>query len=319
MVYHIAYNEQVDAIPNLLRYYTHEKRVGMIICLTGGIGEKIGAGKTYTAMRIGEITDKHFGIDDVCFDPAEFLLRLDHIEATGKLGRVIILDEAEIAIASAEWQKRTNKTIAQTMQTFRYLRCIAIIVTPTFDLIDSRLRKLVTYWGTTELDLRSNGIFCKLRLYRLLTDITGKKQYPKRLIFYDRKNHRLVRAKAFEPGLISPGLVEAYEAKAREFKQAHRRKLLKETLKAARIDGIGLDTVDKSLLPVVAEELLGNESVKRVLERQGKFDTADVLLLKRNLPPTYAALVSQMVNKLHERRQTKTFVAPKTEVIENAV
>lgn len=290
----IQFKNSQDALPNLFRYYLYKRKVGVTMCLTGGQGQKTGAGKSYSAMRLAELTDKRFSIDDVCYTPKEFLERLDFIEASGKVGRCIVLDEGEIAVASRKWQQKTNETIGETIATFRYLRAMAIIVTPLFSFLDKNVRKLISYWGTTDLYNVGHRIGCRMKFYNLKTDIYGEKLYPKRLLFYDKLNERVVRGDSYDMGLISQPLIDGYEEKSREFKQAHRKRLLKETIMLDRMAG---ETM-KIDLPAIAEELMAHPHINQILAQWGKVTPTSVMLIKNKLSASYCGHVSRMINDM---------------------
>lgn len=305
----IQFKKPEEALPNLFNYYLYRKKIGIFVCLTGGMGEKTGAAKSYTGIRLCSITDpKRFHIgptlesreNDCHFNGRQLMQGYDDVEASGEVGRAKMLDEAGIAIAARKWQQLDNETLGENFQTGRYLRTFTVIITPFFSLIDKNVRKLINFWGTTELITDGWDLKARLHLYRMKTDILGEKAYPKRLVFWDAVNKRRVRAKWFDVGLVGPEYSEPYERLGREFKNTLRNRNLKRTISAEK--SAGMQVVDSNSLPEIADRMLSMPKTKDLLLKAGKVDQADVLLMNRHISPTYASLVSQMMNKVAEER-----------------
>jgi hypothetical protein len=224
----IEFDKSEEALPKFFNFLLHKLGQGFLMAITGGTGAKVGTGKSLTAIRIAEMVDPNFTVDDVCFYPSEFLKRVQSIRESRKTGRVLILDETEITAPSTAWHSIANKTIAQTIATFRYLKCMCIVVTPTFSWIDKRLRSLVTFWGYPVLTHDGQRKRVSLYFYKVKTDLLGDSIYFQKLRFWDRRNRYVAVAKEYRVNLPSEDLVSAYNAKQLEFKDKLGEKLLRE-------------------------------------------------------------------------------------------
>ena len=129
--------------------------LNVIIGIVGGPG----TGKSSLAIRIAEILrDKYgmnFSVDNVFFDPAEF------IEALSQRHSVVILDEAGVAINSRNFMKDLNKAINFAVQTTRFKNSVMIFVAPHIQFIDKAVRTLIMHIWRAEA-FYSNGQFVRL-------------------------------------------------------------------------------------------------------------------------------------------------------------
>jgi len=290
-----------DALPALFRYEVQRRKAGGVICLTGGTGRKTGAGKSYTARRMGEILDPRFSIDDVALSYSELLKRIDYIEDEGKYGRFVVAEESEVMMASHDYQRFGNKAIAQTLQTFRYLRCWAIVITPYFGWLDARVRKLVNYWGVCSTDVGDEGkLEGHLKFYTLRTDLMGEQLYPRRLTFWDKQTNAVVRADAFKIGAVSPDLEAAYQAKDIAFKKHLRKDLLDEAL---RIEAQLSEPAKKMDLVAVAEDFFSRDVVQQHLAAKHKINVETVMRANRDLSEGFARTVARLINQMYEEKQ----------------
>lgn len=124
-----------------------------------GIVGPPGAGKSSLAMRIAEILrDKYgmsFSVDNVFFDPAEFL------EALSQRHSVVILDEAGVAINSRNFMQDLNKAINFAVQTTRFKNSVMIFVAPHIRFIDKAVRTLIMHIWRAEA-FYTKGQFVRL-------------------------------------------------------------------------------------------------------------------------------------------------------------
>jgi len=139
----------------------NSKKGNSLAVICGGLG----SGKTYAALRRGEILgvtedkeDLHLFDPDhlenhVCFDKIGF----DRITAMLKdkgsrwsRGYNIVLDEAEIDLYSKDFQKDTVKDLTKKFATIRSRRyCIALTL-PSFGMLNADIRRLVNYYCQME-------------------------------------------------------------------------------------------------------------------------------------------------------------------------
>lgn len=98
-----------------------------------------GDGKSMAALRIGEVLDPNFSIDNVAFDIVEFL-KLVMDDSFGQ-GSVIVLEEASIEASAMEWHSVSNKVFRQVLDTWRHQNRMAIITLPSFKALDKGARR----------------------------------------------------------------------------------------------------------------------------------------------------------------------------------
>jgi len=124
---------------NIFREYVHQrikKNKNFMVCITGSTG----SGKTYSALRFGELWDKNFNSDNIVFTPKQFIDLING--GTLKEGSVIVADEFGVSMNSRNWQSVSNQMINYVLQTFRSKNYIVIFTSPDFAFIDVSARKL---------------------------------------------------------------------------------------------------------------------------------------------------------------------------------
>jgi len=198
--------------------------------VTGGVGE----GKSYSTLVLAELLDKHFTIDNVCFSPKEFTEAVHNLK--GK-GRVIIFDEAGILLSARKWWSITNMMINEVLQTFRYKNPIVFFVLPDFSFLDKSARKVVQALGIVS---RRGNNAPVMRLHHLSFDRKeGKIYYPHPVIRPNGERKYKLESLVMNT-LPSPAIVEAYETKAKAYKDK-----LQERNKL-NFEAIEMDEVRKS-------------------------------------------------------------------------
>lgn len=294
--------------PPLRTYFNHYfdgLKIGLVTSITGGTGLKTGTGKSYTSLRMGEILDDDFNINKVSFSPREFLMNMDAIEASGKPGQILTMDEGEIAAPSNLWYSFSNKAISYSLATFRYLRSMAIFVTPSLFWIDKRVRTLTSHWGYSTMYLQARTPIVDLHLYRLKTDLFGEKIFFKKLTFYDPLEKRELIASSFKVGLPSQELIDAYEKKSMLFKKNIRASLVADIDKIERTNAATAEKESTKAQPikVFTDKLLANQDVQAVLKEKGKVDAALVrFVLQDVVSQNMAVNLSRAVNLLWTRK-----------------
>jgi ABC-type dipeptide/oligopeptide/nickel transport system ATPase component len=208
-------NVIVERIKN--RLHNQNKNFLMIIC------GATGSGKSYSALRLAELIDPEFTIDNLVFSVEDFMSLL----TSGKLkkGNVIVFDEAGVGIPAREWFSLSNKAINYVFQTFRHENLCVIFTCPSFDFIDSQTRKLFhAYLETLAIDFKREQVICKYM------EIEYNPRYGKEYFKYPRAklgNQSVVlnRIRINKP---SQHLIEAYEQKKKHFTSALKQDVLKD-------------------------------------------------------------------------------------------
>jgi energy-coupling factor transporter ATP-binding protein EcfA2 len=172
------------------------------------VGET-GSGKSYMALRLGEVLDPNqdFNVSHVCFTPMEFF------EALGNLKNncFCCFDEAGISFSHREYMSMINKMLAMVFQTFRYKFINVIFTLPSLGYMDYVGRGLLH----AVIRMTDRGIGT---VYRVQKNFLGRNiYYPKIGIL-----------ETYPP---SKELAEAYEAKKASIMES-RYTSWKEELKA---------------------------------------------------------------------------------------
>jgi hypothetical protein len=123
------------------RDYVIKKRFSFL----GSFDGRHRSGKSITAACFGYLWDdtfvKYFE-NRIVQDHHEFIDAIDKIASSGVKGAVIMVDEAGVAMSSADWYERWLKTIVKMVQMFGYLYPVVLFVAPVKDFVDSRLRRM---------------------------------------------------------------------------------------------------------------------------------------------------------------------------------
>ena len=269
----LEYANHSEALPRYFDYFFNRLEVGTVACISGSQRLKTGCGKSWTALKLGETIDPNFSIDNVVYHPSEFLKVMDRIEENGKSGQVVVIDEGEITAPANLYFAFTNKAISYNLATFRYLRCMAIFVTPSFSWLDKRVRTLTNFFGYTEKHFgnwrtKKESAFVRLKLYNIETDPLGDKIYRKRITMYNTTIKRPTTFSYFDVEPISDELAEGYEAKSRLFKKNLRKGLLQEMARFEKYEEGGAGS--KVPLQKLAEEALKNDFVRADLQEKNR-------------------------------------------------
>jgi len=97
-------------------------------------------GKTYAAMRIGEILDPNFTIDNVGFDTAWYVEQADKSER----GAVLVLDDPNRAAGIRSWYTEENRGFAEYLQTNAYRGIHGLFPLPHQHLMDNAVTGVCT-------------------------------------------------------------------------------------------------------------------------------------------------------------------------------
>jgi len=134
------------------------------------VGET-GSGKSYMALRLGEVLDPNqdFNIDHVTFTPDEFFDFL----SKAKHNCFVVFDEAGVSFSHREYMSMINKMLGMVFQTFRYKFINVIFTLPSLGYMDYVGRGLL-HCVIRMLD-RGHGV-----VYRVQKNMLGREiYYPK--------------------------------------------------------------------------------------------------------------------------------------------
>lgn len=155
-----------------------KKNQNMLICICGPTG----TGKSYSAIKLGELIDPTFTAERVVFHPEKFMSLLNYGDSKGKLkkGNVVVFDEAGVNIASRTWYSISNKIVNYVLQTFRHRNLCVIFTVPDFAFIDSQTRRLFhALFETCSIDYNAKQV--KLKPLMIQNNVRRGKLYYKYL------------------------------------------------------------------------------------------------------------------------------------------
>lgn len=217
-------------------------------CIVG----REGSGKSYTALKLGELLDPTFTVDRVIFDPTEFLadLRDENYEE----GEIYVLDESGVSFGKRTWQSRDQVKLNQALQLIRNHNIGLIFTLPRLGELDSQTEgRLHTYFEimAKEPDEYVRGRWRILDPDRVNMTNEVYKQKPT----YDGRG---VDTIAFTPP-DSDDLVETYE----EVKTQFQKEFYDEAIQEATGD---TDEVDEKDPQNIAEKIRNNGGVEQYIQ-----------------------------------------------------
>lgn len=187
----------------------------------GAICGETGSGKSWTALRIGEMISPNFGIDSVAFSTREFL---ESFESHSR-GEVVVFDEGQEFGARRAMSKR-NVEMSDILTMLRFTQVNVLFTTPNVRQIDISLRRLMHLY----LDVRPvdrvdgpkgirNKSLANVYLIRHRRDPgeSGddlRRMHPN-IPIYRNGAARTLKIDSAQFDAPSPDLVAAYEAKKR--------------------------------------------------------------------------------------------------------
>lgn len=226
--YHTALqtNNPSTAIKDWFDNYFFRLRVGLIMSIVGSSHLKSGCGKSYTAMRLGEIFDKDYlngttAIDKIAWRPTDFAKAMELVENNDRPSQIVIIDEAGILVNAKKWYSFINRGVTDAVMTFRQLRGMAIFVAPSFMSIEKDIRQFVSHLGFAEKRMEEGDrATVRLYLYKLYHHETLPKYYKYRFKMYLTEAQKMAVFDYFKikhPENLE--LIDEYEKRARIYKR----------------------------------------------------------------------------------------------------
>jgi len=166
-----------------------------------------GSGKSYTALRIAELIDENFTLNNVAYTPAEFIKLVRELSE----GSVVIFDEAGVGVYSRDWQNKINRAFAKLVQILRYKRLGIIFTTPHAMFLDKAVRVLFDYILLVEgFDRKNEVTICNAFWNPPVNFVLGNEVLRPFAIVKNGK-----RVEVEELFFAKPSLAEEYEELAR--------------------------------------------------------------------------------------------------------
>ena len=116
---------------------SEEKGLTHLVLITAN---RLRLGKTYAALRLGELLDKNFTIDNVGFETLWYIEKADRCER----GSILVLDEPNRAAGNRSWFTEENRAFAEYLQTNAYRGIHGLFPLPHLHLIDNAVQGVCT-------------------------------------------------------------------------------------------------------------------------------------------------------------------------------
>lgn len=194
--------------------------LNFLMLIVGGTG----SGKTYGGLRISELCDPDFKINQCVFRLKHFMALINQ-DPPFKKGSCMVFDEIGVEANKKNWYSQTNKMLNYVAQTFRHQNYITIFTTPDASFVDSSLMKLFHCVARTQRVDRNNKILYIKPLFIETNPMTGK-IYRKKLRFWTPNGTKVLN----EVGLRLPSkeLINDYEIKKKKFTKELNEEIEKE-------------------------------------------------------------------------------------------
>lgn len=100
-----------------------------------------GTGKSYSCLKLCEMIDPKFKVDNVVFDAEQFIA----LVKSGKLkkGSAILFEELGVAANARNWYKQENMILSFITQVFRTKNFVVFYTVPRLEFVDMQIAKLV--------------------------------------------------------------------------------------------------------------------------------------------------------------------------------
>lgn len=255
------------------RMHTRRQQFNMLF-----IGQ-CGKGKSYASLNAAELMDMNeggeetrFNIDKVAFSAHDFA-RLTN--SNFKIGNVIILDDAALAIYSKDAMTKAVKHISKIFISQRHLRRCVFLSTPSRDMLAKNvLQTLLTISNMMRI-IEKDQVSIGRPYYTQLNPLSGK-LYFKKFIYSQKKEHAIhnvmIKQKEVRPDLTfnlpSRELVRDYEKIRKETTAEHYEEAEKQTAKKE----------EKKKRTVLDDYNFVKGNIEQFLDKVGKVDPGRLML-----------------------------------------
>jgi len=194
-----------------------------VAAITGSTG----SGKSYSALREGEVLDETFDVDNICFQPKEFMNLINGVtKKLKKKGAVLVYDEIQVSHGHLDYRSMQSKMLNYVLQTFRHRNFILFMTSPHFSYINASCRKLF-HCRMETVHINQKLKLCKLKPLLLQTNQSSGKIYQKYLRV-SIKGQGTFPLKSINVRMPSKDLIKAYEEKKNKFTEDLNIKITKE-------------------------------------------------------------------------------------------
>jgi len=101
-----------------------------------------GRGKSGTALSIAELVDPDMSVEQIMFEPTQFIKKLREWKADGTTkGRMVVADEAGVGLGNRTWYEKDQVKFTQILQLIRSENMGLLFTLPRASELDSQVRK----------------------------------------------------------------------------------------------------------------------------------------------------------------------------------
>ena len=190
-----------------------------------------GSGKSLSAVSLAEQIDPEFSAGRICFTVQDLITLIN----SGKLkpGSVVIFDDAGLGVNARLWKNQSSVIFGMLTQGFRYMQIILLITVPKIYFIERQSRNLIhVMFESTDVQ----GIMKpKLPFPSPYHDDKIWFKYPQ-----IQRGFKKITIKTSRFRLPSPALVEAYEAKKKEYMESRFKEFEEKLTGRTKADGEGI-------------------------------------------------------------------------------
>ena len=188
-----------------------------------------GSGKTYCALRLGELLDKEFCLYNISFTAADFIKKInDHFNGSHPLkkGTVLIVDEAGVEFSNRRWQSNENQLLGMLAQSFRSLNWIVIFTLPHLSFFEKQARMMSNYvLCTSRIDYKNKTVQLELWEMKLNRSPYAEKPYMPVHPTVRNPGHEETQRQYINLGLPSQQLRDSFEALKYEWQKVKYKEL----------------------------------------------------------------------------------------------
>ena len=190
-----------------LEYRMNVQKMSNFIIETGDKG----SGKSWLACKFGEVLQKDFSIENVCFSTETLFQKLD--EGFYKPGDVAVVEELGILANSRNAMSRINKKLSFIAQAIRPARITLISNTITWGLIDIQVKNMADY-KLSVLGYDKQTMLNEFKFMKIKPTDTRAEPFMEHLQFHGAKHTSWVM------GAPSEELREIYDIERNKFLKA---------------------------------------------------------------------------------------------------
>jgi len=252
------------------------------------VGEE-GKGKSYTAIKIGELIDPNFTHENVYFQPADLLedLKNENYES----GDVWVLDEAGVGMGNRTWQDSGQKKLNQALQLVRSHNVGFIFTLPRLEELDKQATGRLQ--NAVEIVKKKDGDYVQGPWYKSSVARRGRSRRSDS-VWWSKPviQGKQIGAVSFSPP--SEEIIEPYE----EVKQEFQEEFYDETISELRGESADGDEEEGPTPLEIADEIVTegvNDYITEINNGAQRVLDADLIAIDYDLGQGTAKKVKKQV------------------------